>query len=444
MKVGRNDRCPCGSGKKYKKCCLQKESQSTQTQLKVIRATLPNQNWRVDYDLQRPPDVFFDTNVWVGMNQNDIKTLQRLKKDRGFRYRYSITNYVELVYHLEDLPSPSYASPFRKYQTCLKRLRQVCDPEALPSPEMELLAMAGLEHYLDPASVPSPNQIPFAIEIITEARDLNDLTDEGIQDPNTLRVPRYIVKPSHYHSLKDADKESFNRIMDLLETEIAAPIKGSDKEKLDKYAQWFFKLANFFFLIRPSNKKINYDLLTSDERDRFAMVFISGAGELFHKHCALVVKRTLNDKKKLDLNDIYDMMQLLLLRNENRLFVTDDKLFYRYEADSTIQRVLPWSILLRNLADTAERQARKKGHSEFRPNLLLQTDVSKCGWSRPQKNARLLDCAPALYCGQHNIHTNSVQQSMQGWLRVWRFLHCADHTWGQELSTVWSNHTWEP
>jgi uncharacterized protein YecA (UPF0149 family) len=21
-KIGRNDRCPCGSGKKYKKCCL--------------------------------------------------------------------------------------------------------------------------------------------------------------------------------------------------------------------------------------------------------------------------------------------------------------------------------------------------------------------------------------------------------------------------------------
>jgi len=23
MKVGRNDPCPCGSGKKYKKCCIQ-------------------------------------------------------------------------------------------------------------------------------------------------------------------------------------------------------------------------------------------------------------------------------------------------------------------------------------------------------------------------------------------------------------------------------------
>jgi preprotein translocase subunit SecA len=27
-KVGRNDPCPCGSGKKYKKCCLLKETQA--------------------------------------------------------------------------------------------------------------------------------------------------------------------------------------------------------------------------------------------------------------------------------------------------------------------------------------------------------------------------------------------------------------------------------
>jgi preprotein translocase subunit SecA len=25
LKVGRNDLCPCGSGKKYKKCCLPKD-----------------------------------------------------------------------------------------------------------------------------------------------------------------------------------------------------------------------------------------------------------------------------------------------------------------------------------------------------------------------------------------------------------------------------------
>jgi uncharacterized protein YecA (UPF0149 family) len=28
--VGRNDPCPCGSGKKYKKCCLEKRSPSAE------------------------------------------------------------------------------------------------------------------------------------------------------------------------------------------------------------------------------------------------------------------------------------------------------------------------------------------------------------------------------------------------------------------------------
>jgi len=29
VKVGRNDPCPCGSGKKYKKCCLGKNGKET-------------------------------------------------------------------------------------------------------------------------------------------------------------------------------------------------------------------------------------------------------------------------------------------------------------------------------------------------------------------------------------------------------------------------------
>jgi hypothetical protein len=37
MKTGRNDSCPCGSGKKYKKCCLSKDQAETATQ----RLTVP-------------------------------------------------------------------------------------------------------------------------------------------------------------------------------------------------------------------------------------------------------------------------------------------------------------------------------------------------------------------------------------------------------------------
>jgi hypothetical protein len=33
MKIGRNDPCPCGSGKKYKNCCLTKKSATPLSQV---------------------------------------------------------------------------------------------------------------------------------------------------------------------------------------------------------------------------------------------------------------------------------------------------------------------------------------------------------------------------------------------------------------------------
>lgn len=35
-KVGRNDLCPCGSGKKYKKCCLDKETSAVESILRLV------------------------------------------------------------------------------------------------------------------------------------------------------------------------------------------------------------------------------------------------------------------------------------------------------------------------------------------------------------------------------------------------------------------------
>ncbi|CAN5199010.1 hypothetical protein BH24PSE2_BH24PSE2_08750 [soil metagenome] len=32
MKTGRNDPCPCGSGRKYKRCCLDKSKRMSRTQ----------------------------------------------------------------------------------------------------------------------------------------------------------------------------------------------------------------------------------------------------------------------------------------------------------------------------------------------------------------------------------------------------------------------------
>lgn len=44
QKVGRNDPCPCGSGKKYKQCCLLKEApKSTPRKLKAVWVNQPAQ-----------------------------------------------------------------------------------------------------------------------------------------------------------------------------------------------------------------------------------------------------------------------------------------------------------------------------------------------------------------------------------------------------------------
>lgn len=46
LKLRRNDKCPCGSGKKYKKCCLEKV-QVCQTMYKMLEITNRNP-FRID------------------------------------------------------------------------------------------------------------------------------------------------------------------------------------------------------------------------------------------------------------------------------------------------------------------------------------------------------------------------------------------------------------
>ncbi len=40
MKIGRNAPCPCGSGKKYKNCCLNKEASSSSVKQKVLATVI--------------------------------------------------------------------------------------------------------------------------------------------------------------------------------------------------------------------------------------------------------------------------------------------------------------------------------------------------------------------------------------------------------------------
>lgn len=305
-------------------------------------------DWIFYYDETRPPDIFFDTNVWIGMSNSDSGALSSIQTKRGFGYRYSVTNYCELLSHLEDPPSESCGDPFIKYRQCFRKMIQICHHEVLPSPEMEFLAMTGLEHYLDSVWIPNPDQTALAIELVTNARSLSELTGAALNQVGLLGLPRYVVKPSHYRKLRDADKDSFIKITGML-SEISPPITGSDRQKMNMLGKWLILLGIFFFLIRPSSEKINFDLLEEDEKERFGLAFTRGAGRLFQSHCTIIAKKTINERRRIEPNDLYDAMQLLHLRDDNRVFVTDDRFFYLYEIDPEIQRVIPWSAFKRSV-----------------------------------------------------------------------------------------------
>jgi hypothetical protein len=48
MKIGRNEPCPCGSGKKYKKCCLDKQSNKMDKDISLQFARLQAQQKQIE------------------------------------------------------------------------------------------------------------------------------------------------------------------------------------------------------------------------------------------------------------------------------------------------------------------------------------------------------------------------------------------------------------
>jgi hypothetical protein len=60
-------------------------SRQPKSMLRVIPARQGGSpKWVVEHDPQKPPNIFFDTNVWIGMNRQDVVHLKRLASKRGF------------------------------------------------------------------------------------------------------------------------------------------------------------------------------------------------------------------------------------------------------------------------------------------------------------------------------------------------------------------------
>lgn len=294
----------------------------------------------VEFDQHFPPEVLLDTHIWLSMSKPEVQVLENLKDLLGFRFRYSITNYVELLSQLAQGPTRKRKNPFGMVRSAFRKIRRLCQEGVVPSPEMAYLESAQLEHYLHPSWVPNIRQTAIAVDVVANAETEGDITGIGLVSSG---IPKWVLTPRHYLHLTRTDDASMIQIMKDLER---YPQNSLTRDNIEMLVPWFQKLAAFFLLYRPSNGQKGIRDLDPEERNRFWRSFTTGPGRMFQAHITLVAIKTINWGERVDPNDLYDAMQLLLLE-EGRLFVTNEKNFLRHAEASYVQRVLPWAAFKR-------------------------------------------------------------------------------------------------
>jgi len=288
----------------------------------AVRLT-PDDAIEIDYEPSNPPHVFFDTNVLRGLSKKGMDALRRLGGERGFQFRYSMLNFTELASHLGDAPSEETPYPFRKFQAPFKKIVDLFHLDVLPSAETVLMQGSGLERYLDPKWVVNPADIARQVRIIASAH-----TVDGIL--------RYGIDPGHYRHLREIDGKSFVRMMAGATQTINRPLRVTQDS-----ATWLLHLYSFL-IYRASSKRTRLALLSLAEQRRVITFFREKGGKMLEAHLLRLLQRTINDGRLGYANDLYDMLQLLLLRDPNLLFVTDDRPFFSYYMGSEHHRVVPW------------------------------------------------------------------------------------------------------
>lgn len=201
-------------------------------------------NFTIDFPASHPPEVYFDTNVWLSMSDADLESLQVHKAQRGYRYRYSITNYIEMLSRLGRGATPRFLNPFGRIRAAFRRIQRLCEPEVLPSPEMSFLEHVGLSHYLSPNWIPNPRQTAMAVNMIAHAEAIGDVTGIGVSTSASIQFPCWIVDPTHYTRLTDIDDASVTAIIQMLSECATRPIT---RDNIQSIVPWFQHLAKFSY-----------------------------------------------------------------------------------------------------------------------------------------------------------------------------------------------------
>ena len=136
MKIGRNDPCHCGSGKKYKKCCIEKETKSD------IEDFYPSVNQIEDMGWEPESPDFEDDGFYIDENEDEV---EEEEEEEEYEERYNVFLTSELP-ELSEEDSKLVIEWGEKYKkmnnTVLEREHLVSFIEKYPY----LIEYLGLEH----------------------------------------------------------------------------------------------------------------------------------------------------------------------------------------------------------------------------------------------------------------------------------------------------------
>jgi hypothetical protein len=279
-------------------------------------------NFLVHYEPDRPPRVLLDTNVILGLGAAGEHDLRRLRAERRFKFRYSMTNFVELASHLADPPSEKTPDPFTRYRAAFRRLHTVFNG-VLPSAESTLMRGVGLAAHTGSRWIVDGVSIRHQVMTIAKAETLEDVRKAGID-------------PGHYKRLREVDALSFLGVVAQARKEIRDVHK--DLEPGGRVLQRF---VDYLILRASSGTLVASDI--EDHHRSIAQFFREAGGKMFLNHFIKLLLRMIRDGANDDPNDFYDMLQLLLLSDTNLLFVSDDRPFFQYYVGSDHHRIVRWT-----------------------------------------------------------------------------------------------------
>ena len=287
-----------------------------------VDSTDPDGVVHLRYDSTRPPGVFFDTNVILGLGDAGEAALRRLKAECGFRFCFSMLNFVELLSHLSDAPSKKTANPFGKYRAAFRRVYSLFDG-VLPSAESMLMRGVGLKESTGKMWIVDGASIEYQVKVIAQADSLEDVLKVGIS-------------PAHYKMLRAIDAKSFLGVVAEARNTVTDPVK--DLEAGGRLLRRFYG----YLIFRASNEAIHFEKLPDDQKLAVIAFFDQAGGKMFVSHFLKLLIRMIHDGAKDDANDFYDMLQLLLLADTDLLFVTDDRPFFQYYVGAEHHRIVRW------------------------------------------------------------------------------------------------------